>query len=228
MSRSIRRARWLGVLFAAALVAACSVAPAASPSPEPTAALPTPSAAPPSGESIASATPLPAFTAASPFPAVLPTPQYPSSDANFKLALNVPAGPQHAKDAIDLTASLTYIGPEKSITVVGDSDGMVGFYFVEVGGTKILGFASRLMCGKPIVLERGVARAFTPPKSAAFDENDPNAAFYRQWVSDPQVHLTPGHWEVGAIAMVWNGTSCYEHDADHKLQTGWASIEVLA
>jgi hypothetical protein len=216
-------------LVVALLVAACSVAPAGpAASSAPAATFATPKAAPGSGASMPAVTAVPAFTPGSPFPAVLPTPQYPSSDADFELALDVPAAPQHAAEAIPITARLTYTGPEETVTVVGDELGLVGFYFIEIGGTKIMGTASRLMCGKPIVMQRGVAEAFTPPKSVGFDGNDPNASFYLGWAHDPQVHLTPGHWQVAAIALVWNGTTCYGHEAEHTLQTGWAAIDVLA
>jgi hypothetical protein len=142
-----------------------------------------------------------------------------ASDGTFSVTLSVPATTHHAADALDVFATLTYGGPEPSIAVDGDSMGLVAFTFTQLDGTRSMVPVSDLMCAAPTTLQRQVGATFRPVKSIGWIAEDPNAAFYKQWASDPQVHLPPGRWQILATAQIYVGTACYGGTPDHKLVT---------
>jgi hypothetical protein len=149
-----------------------------------------------------------------------------TADGTFSVTISVPATAHHASDALDVFATLTYQGPEPSIDVDGDSMGLVAFTFTQLDGTRSMVPASRLMCGAPTTLYRQAAATFRPVKSIGWGAEDPNAAFYQQWASDPQVHLPAGRWQILATAWIYMGTACYGGTPDHKLATPPLVVDV--
>jgi hypothetical protein len=139
-----------------------------------------------------------------------------ASDGTFCVTLSVSATTHHAVDALDIFATLTYQGPQPSIAISGDSMGLVFFTFTQLDGTRSMVPVSDLMCA-PTTLERQATATFRPVKSIGWTAEDPNAAFYKQWASDPQVHLPAGRWQILATAQIYVATSCYGGTPDHKL-----------
>jgi hypothetical protein len=142
-----------------------------------------------------------------------------TSDGTFSVTISVPATAHHASDALDVLATLTYLGPQPSIGVDGDSVGLVFFTFKQLDGTRSMAPVSIEICAAPATLQRQVPATFRPTKFMGWDGEDPNAAFYHQWVSDPEVHLPTGRWQIVATAQIWLGTACYSSMPDHKLVT---------
>jgi hypothetical protein len=142
-----------------------------------------------------------------------------ASDGTFSVTVSVPATTHHASDALDVSATLTYLGPQPSIGVDGDSLGLVFFTFTQLDGTRSMAPVSILMCAAPTTLQRQAPATFRPVKSIGWTAEDPNAAFYQQWASDPQVHLPAGRWQILATAQIYVGTACYGGTPDHKIVT---------
>jgi hypothetical protein len=142
-----------------------------------------------------------------------------ATDGTFSVTVSAPATTHHASDALDVFASLTYEGPQPSIAVDGDSEGLVFLTFTQLDGTRSMVPVSIALCAAPTTLRREAAATYRPVKSIAWTAEDPNAAFYQQWASDPQVHLPAGRWQILATAQIHVGTACYGGTPDHKLVT---------
>lgn len=148
-----------------------------------------------------------------------------TTDGTFSVTISVPASDHHASDALDVFATLTYEGPQPSIGVDGDSIGLVFFTFTQLDGTRSMVPASLLMCA-PTTLQRDTAATFRPVKAIGWTAEDPNAAFYQEWASDPQVHLPAGRWQILARAQIYVGTACYGGKPDHNLVTPPLVVDV--
>jgi hypothetical protein len=150
-----------------------------------------------------------------------------ATDGTFQVTLSIPPGPHHAADALDVVATLTYQGPGSSITVDGDDEGLVWFSFKQLDGSRAMGGPlSRLICGSPTTLLRGSATTIRPAKSVAYAADDPNAAFYEQWASDPEIHLSAGRWQIVATAQIWDGPTCIGAKADHVITPAPLVVDV--
>jgi hypothetical protein len=150
-----------------------------------------------------------------------------ASDGTYELSVSIPPGGRHAADALEIVATLTYVGPEASIRVDGDDEGLVWFSFKQIDGSLEMGGPlSRLICSPPTTLLRGSAATFSPAKVVAFDEHEPNAAFYERWASDPEVHLPAGRWLIVATAQLWDGETCIGAKPDHVITPAPLLLEV--
>ena len=149
-----------------------------------------------------------------------------ATDGTFTVTVSAPAT-THSSDALDVFATLTYQGPQPSIGVDGDSMGLVSFTFTQLDGTRSMVPASDLMCAAPTTLQRQAAATYRPVKSIGWMAEDPTAAFYQQWASDPQVRLPAGRWQIIATALIYVGTACYGGTPDHKLVTPPLVVDVM-
>ncbi len=128
-----------------------------------------------------------------------------ASDAEgaFRLIFRLPQATYQTTDAISGTATLAVTdGQDASISASGD--GPLGFTFVEVGGTRRMDAAWRLSCGH-FTLEAKSPMTSAITKSAGWDAEDPNAAFYQAFIDDPEVHLPRGTWDISAVASFSEG-----------------------
>jgi hypothetical protein len=165
------------------------------------------------------------FLAACASPPPSPSPSAAVSDGTFSLAIEVGNGPLRSADAIDLRAILTYLGPAVSITVTPPDSGLVAFDFEQVGGRLQMLAGSRLICSEPATLVRQTPVTVHSVKMAGWTGDDPNAAFYQQWIADPAVHLPAGQWRITALARLYDGPSCDKPAPNHELRTS-LTIEV--
>jgi hypothetical protein len=112
----------------------------------------------------------------------------------FRLELWTDRTSYTAGEPISIGATLTYIGPDDSVTLY-HPDPMVTFDLVELGGSRSMGGAVRDVCA-PTVVNKGEPIQIPYTKSAAWTGEDPNATFYQAWIQDPLLHLPAGSWNV--------------------------------
>ncbi len=128
-------------------------------------------------------------------------------DDSYVLTVRVPRVTYHAADAIDVVATLTYVGTAPSARVSGDSGGLVAFRFKQLDGPLEMAPVSRWIC-RDYALTPGVPISQRVVKSIGFSADDPNAAFYGAWYSDPAVHLPAPTWRIEAGAAMYDGSGC--------------------
>lgn len=135
-------------------------------------------------------------------------------DGPFRLSFELAKSSWALSEAIDGTATLSYAG-SGPLQLWSSGAGPLGFGFVEVGGTRMMGPAWTSDCrqrsiepGKPIV---SAIR-----KSGGWIGEDPNAPFYRSFFADPQIYLPAGDWDVMAVASFDEGVCGGTH---HELKT---------
>jgi hypothetical protein len=141
-----------------------------------------------------------------------------ASDGQYQLAVTVSRLTYRTADPIDVSAALTYTGPEERVDVQGVDAGLVIFSFKQIDGSLGIEPASRLMCGAEVSLDKGSSTTFKPTKSALWDASQPTASFYLSWVADPQVHLPPGQWSVVSHLAICP-LAAPSDAADHALST---------
>ncbi len=151
-----------------------------------------------------------------------------ATDGTFELNVSLPPGTHHAADALDIVATLTYDGPQQSIAVDSADDGFVWFSFKQLDGSREMGGPlSRLICSPSTTMVRGTPATFRPAKSVAYGADDPNASFYSQWASDPEVHLPAGRWQILATAQIWEGETCIGSKPDHVISLPPLLVDVV-
>jgi hypothetical protein len=151
-----------------------------------------------------------------------------ATDGTFELKVSLPPGTHHAADALDIVTTLTYDGPQLSITVDSDDEGFVWFSFKQLDGSREMGGSfSRLICSPSTTMVRGKSATFRPAKSVVFGADDTNAPFYRQWASDPEVHLPAGRWQILATAQIWEGETCMGAKPDHVISLSPLLVDVV-
>ena len=119
-------------------------------------------------------------------------------DSGFVLTITSPRQVWAVGEPIVVNAELAYHGPGER-KVFGPGPGShIRFDVIELTGHRRmeslwkLGCASWTMNGAPIS---------TPMiKGGGWDANDPDAAFYEQFVQEPEFRLPAGRWEVAAHA----------------------------
>jgi hypothetical protein len=121
-----------------------------------------------------------------------------AEDGAFRLSIHAASGTQKASEAIDVLATLTYIGGAQTMTAVGSGSGLVGFSLRQLDGHLTMGWAHTNDC-HTYPMERGVVVPMAFVKSAGFIGEDPDAAFWRAYLADPVMHLPVGTWQIDAV-----------------------------
>jgi hypothetical protein len=123
-----------------------------------------------------------------------------ASDAGgrFRLDFELPKATYREDEAVEGIATLRLLGPG-ALTLGTSGDGPLTFGIRELTGTRDMGPASRASCGTFDIGE-GTPVTSTITKSGGWAADDPNAAFYKAFFQDEQVHLPPGTWEITAYA----------------------------
>jgi hypothetical protein len=93
------------------------------------------------------------------------------------------------------------------IDLGGSGGGLVGFAFAQVGGPRRVDPAWDAVCA-PYRVEVGKPITSGIKKSGAFTDDQPDAAFYRAFLTDPVVRLPAGDWTIAAVASFVEGKGC--------------------
>jgi hypothetical protein len=124
-------------------------------------------------------------------------------NGDFVLTLSSPRSMWSTKDAIEITATLTYDGHEPEVEIGGGS-GPVVFSLVQLeGGDAVLGGGQDLPCLR-YQLEPEAPLVWPFQKAGGIADEPPfDLAFFQ----DPELHLPPGRWEVRA-ALHYGDAEC--------------------
>lgn len=116
----------------------------------------------------------------------------------FVLAMAVPSDHFAEGQAIDVRTTLTWTGPAPKATIWGSGMGPVGFLYEELTGRKrTIGGVMTSDCAQHLY-GRGVVTPIPIGKSVGWSEDDPEAAFFREFARDPLLHLPAGRWRITA------------------------------
>jgi hypothetical protein len=119
---------------------------------------------------------------------------------DYLLRIEAPRLEWSSAEAIELNATLTYVGPEAGTHIVGSGSGPVGFSVTELDGDRRMAGVGTADC-HPYDLPRKTPIVEPYSKSIGFSAGDPHAAFYEAFAEDPQFHLPPGRWRVDVAAQ---------------------------
>ncbi|MCR2805803.1 hypothetical protein [Paenibacillus soyae] len=117
-------------------------------------------------------------------------------DDLFEMKLNIGRTEFKTGEPIELSASLTYIGEEESITVWGPGTRVVfaitdGKDF-DMDGATTLELASH-------ELARGETFEYPFEKSGGFGADDPDAAFWKKFYAEKELRLPAGTYLISAV-----------------------------
>jgi hypothetical protein len=124
----------------------------------------------------------------------------------FRLTFELPRTTFRAGEAIEGRAALGVIGGA-AVAFGSSGGGPFVFSFAEINGRRSMGGAMTADCA-PYRLEpvRPMTSGIT--KSGGFSNDDPEAAFYRAFLSNPIVSLPAGDWRITAGASLVEGEGC--------------------
>jgi hypothetical protein len=130
------------------------------------------------------------------------------ADQEFRLTISADQGRYRAGQLMDVSATLTYVGPNARIVVGGSGTGLVGFalerkeqpaFRIEPAGTSDC---------RPYQMQRGVAVAHPFMKTGGFADEDPLAGFFRAYFASPELRLPAGTWTISAVANFLGSADC--------------------
>jgi len=124
----------------------------------------------------------------------------------FQLVFDLARGSWKAGDVVEGFATLALVDGV-GVDLSGSGGGLFGFDFAEVNGTRHVAPVSTADCG-PYRLELGKPMMSAIRKSGGISDDDPNADFYRAFLTDPIVRLPAGDWTITAIADFIEGKTC--------------------
>jgi hypothetical protein len=96
---------------------------------------------------------------------------------------------------IPVSTTFTWTGADPQKTVWTFGGGPVVFTMRQLDGPLQMDGTHTADCTRK-TFARGAAAQIPFQKAGAWDEADPNAAFYRQFFSDPLLRLPAGRWEL--------------------------------
>ncbi|MDL2335746.1 MAG: hypothetical protein QFC55_06930, partial [Chloroflexota bacterium] len=147
----------------------------------------------------------------------------------FALTLTAGSDTYTAGSPMDVFATRGYLGPEKT-TVSGYG---MWFGFKQLDGTLELWPAATrggLSCATQ-ELQQGDSDTSGYSKSGSWSNDDPNAAFYNEYIRDPLLHLPVGTYRLFAVLLFTNGGCGGEQvkvDASIVIRVEPADLETLA
>jgi hypothetical protein len=120
-----------------------------------------------------------------------------STDDRFRLTLTLPTATWPAEAAIEGEAVLAL--DQGAVELGGSGGGLIGFRYNQVGGRIVVDPIWTADCARHRLTATEPIR--TPlAKSGGWSEDDPDAAFYREFLQADGVRLLPGLWDITAIA----------------------------
>ena len=118
----------------------------------------------------------------------------------FVLEASIPTASLTSSTPIVIDSALTWMGQAPTQHLGHDGANPVLLLVEEVGGGRVMGPSSDLMCdGSDYV--RGVAIQHVPRKGGGWDAADPNADFYRAFLASPDLRLPAGRWRLTVLVM---------------------------
>ena len=151
---------------------------------------------PPIGASPAPATESPAPATESPSPLVGTETV---TDDVFELTIATPRTTWSADEPIEVGATLTYIGDQPEMTVIGAGSGIVGFGIEQLDGPVDMDPGWRLSA-REYDFAQGDRIEVPFTKSGGFDPDGPMGDFWRAWFDDPELRLPAGSYRLFAVA----------------------------
>ena len=138
------------------------------------------------------------------------------SDSDFTLSITASRATYAEGEEVLLTTTLTYSGPEPSVTVSGP--GIIAFSEAREGGPVIGPSSNADWCRPPrhpspsvMTLERRVPHAFAFHKSGWWGPDDPNADLMEAFFSDLDTLTLPaGTWRITAHSDFSISPNCAE------------------
>jgi hypothetical protein len=136
-----------------------------------------------------------------------------ATDGPFGLVIQASKSAYAAGEPILARAVLVYSGPDLGHEVSGSGSGPVMFLVEQVGGRIRTGGAVTADCAQ-YRLEPGRLMVLPFRKSGGFDADDPDAAFLREFLDDPQFRLPVGTWRIIASGGFIDGPGCDGESVD--------------
>jgi hypothetical protein len=130
------------------------------------------------------------------------------ADHEFRLTISVDQGRYGAGQLMDVSATLTYLGPNAGIVVGGSGTGLVGFALERNEQPALRIDPAGTSDCRPYQMRRGVAVAHPFMKTGGFADEDPLAAFYRAYFASPELRLPAGTWTISAVASFLGSADC--------------------
>ena len=116
----------------------------------------------------------------------------------FVLAMALPTDHFAPGQAIDVRTTLAWTGRAPNVTIWGSGTGPVGFLFEELTGRhRKMGGLMTSDCSNHSYA-RGVATPIPLAKTASWNGDDPDGAFFEEFAKDPLLHLPTGRWRITA------------------------------
>lgn len=121
------------------------------------------------------------------------------ADDTFELVLRVGSTRYPANQPIDAVATLSYLGPDAGMGLVGSGSGLIQFSAKQLDGRLDIAGAGHLDC-KPYRIDKGGPLVVPYEKSGGWSADNPDAAFYEAFFKDPIFRLPRGTWRISAAA----------------------------
>ncbi len=121
-----------------------------------------------------------------------------AQDGAFRVTIHAERPTYRTSEAIGISATLTYAGPEPTVVVLGSGSGLVGFAVRQLDGHLRMGPAWLQSC-RTYSMGRGAAVAVPFVKSGGFVPSDPDGPFWQAFFADKELHLPAGTWQIDAV-----------------------------
>jgi hypothetical protein len=124
-------------------------------------------------------------------------------DGPFELVIRTPRATVNTGDAIDVDAALTYLGPDVLVHVAG-TPVLVVFGIEQLDGPLVAPFITHpiqdAICAQhELLADEPLEAPFR--KWGGMSDDDPNAAFLREYFEDPVLRLPAGTWRIYAQSV---------------------------
>jgi hypothetical protein len=142
----------------------------------------------------------------SPTASSVPGAQAAQLQAPYLLTLDLPRDTWKAGEPITGTATLSLV-QGAGMDLGGSGGGLIFFDYTEVNGARHVGGAMTADC-RPYRLESGTPVSAALSHSGGFSADQPDADFYRAFLTAPDVRLPAGDWKISAFAEFVEGQGC--------------------
>lgn len=141
-------------------------------------------------------------------------------DGTFAMTLTADQERYRAGQLINVSATVTYLGPDDATIGRGSGSSLIGFGVASEDARIDIGPAFTSDCA-PYEFVRGVPVEFPFSKSGGFSDGQPLALFYRSYFSSQELRLPAGTWTISA------GGTIYIGDCGDELHEPAASLTLV-
>jgi hypothetical protein len=128
-----------------------------------------------------------------------------STSGKFVLSFSIERGTVRPNEAIVGIATLSLLGPGGA-TITG-SGTLFGFEFSEIGGSgRHVEPVNDAVCAPHRLTSTSPLSSEILKSGAILD--GPNAAWYREFLTDPLVHLPKGDWDITVTSTFFDAEGC--------------------